>query len=61
MPNLEAEPLDREIADWEKVSNGLHSWTQRKAVPGGWIYRTVVHNHPAICFVPDATAGTPPE
>lgn len=53
--------LEREINDWEKVSNGLHSWTQRKAVPGGWIYRTVVDDAVAMCFVPDAMAGAPEE
>jgi hypothetical protein len=47
--------LAREVQDWEYVSQGLRSYTQRKAVPGGWIYRTVVEQHPAMCFVP-----TPP-
>jgi len=51
--------LAREVADWEYVSRGLHSYTQRKAVPGGWIYRTVVENHPAMCFVPDVPAPPP--
>lgn len=45
--------LAREVADWEYVSQGLRSYTQRKVVPGGWIYRTVVENHPAMCFVPE--------
>ena len=60
-PLPEPGQLAREVADWEYVSKGLRSYTQRKQVPGGWIYRTVVENHPAICFVPNAGEPSPTE
>jgi len=51
----QAGQLAREVADWEYVSKGLRSYTQRKAIDGGWLYRTVVDNSVSMCFVP-----TPP-
>jgi len=48
--------LMNEVADWEYVAKGLHSFTQRKAVPGGWLYRSVIRENPALCFVPDNVA-----
>jgi hypothetical protein len=44
------------LAAWEAVAAG----TERLAVPGGWIYRTVKRGAGmATCFVPSASGADP--
>lgn len=48
----------RSRGEWEAVAAG----TDRLAVPGGWVYRTVKRGAGmATCFVPAAAGGADPQ
>jgi len=43
-----------ELRDWDTVQRNETDETQRLAVVGGWVYRTMTAEGVAMCFVPAA-------
>ena len=51
LPSRERTDVE-ELRDWDTVQRNETDETQRLAVVGGWVYRTMTAEGVAMCFVP---------